>query len=89
MEVNLSPRFKRAYKKLPKSAQNDFDIKIALFTGNPRNPTLKTHKLKGNLQSCLSFYLRDGYRVLFEFENTHEINLLDIGPHDKYYSWKR
>lgn len=89
MEVNLSPRFKRVYKKLPKEVKNDFDSKISLFIGNPRNPTLKTHKLKGKLQSCLSFYLRDGYRVLFEFENTHEINLLDIGPHDKYYSWKR
>ncbi len=87
MKVNLSPRFKRAYKKLPLGIKDEFDKKVVLFIDDPKDPKLKTHKLKGKLQSCLSFYLCDGYRVLFEFSSTQTIDLLDIGPHDKYQEW--
>lgn len=54
---------------------------------NPENPKLKTHKLRGKLQNCLSFYLRDGYRVLFEYLGDQTVDLLDIGSHDKYQEW--
>jgi len=84
MQVNLSPRFKRAYKKLPAHIQDDFDEKIAIFLQNPDHPSLKTHKLKGRLQTCLSFRLRDGYRVLFEFPSLGVVDLLDVGSHDLY-----
>ena len=84
MQINLSPRFKRSYKKCPPHIQIDFDKKIALFMSDPYTPSLRTHKLKGNLQTCLSFYLKDGFRVLFEFGHSNSINLLDIGPHDIY-----
>ncbi len=46
--------------------------------------SLKTHRLKGKLQECLAFRLRDGYRVLFEFATLDIVNLLDIGSHDIY-----
>ncbi len=87
MQVRLSPKFKRSYKKLPADIQDDFDMKILLFMKNPNTPKLKTHKLKGKLQSCLSFHLRDGHRVLFEFSLDNSVDLLDIGPHDKYSQW--
>lgn len=89
MRINISPRFKRSYKKLSKKIKKDFDEKIDAFIKNPRNRKLRTHKLQGNLQSCLSFYLCDGNRVLFEFAGHDEVNLLDIGPHDKYAQWKK
>jgi addiction module RelE/StbE family toxin len=84
MQVNLSPRFKRSYKKCPSHIQIDFDKKVAKLIDDPYTPSLRTHKLRGNLQTCLSFYLKDGYRVLFEFTNSSSINLLDIGSHDIY-----
>ncbi|MDD5731329.1 MAG: type II toxin-antitoxin system mRNA interferase toxin, RelE/StbE family [Patescibacteria group bacterium] len=93
MKINLSHRFKRSYKKLPSNIKDDFDKRIALFIDNPKNPKLKVHKLKGRLQTCLSFYVQDGYRVLFDFsENNTEdkvVNLLDIGSHDKYRNWEK
>lgn len=89
MKINLSPRFKRSYKKLPSNIQDDFDKKIVLFANNPRDSKLASHKLKGRLQNCLSFYLIDGYRVLFEFRAKDEADLLDIGPHDKYKQWEK
>jgi addiction module RelE/StbE family toxin len=84
MFVNLSPRFKRSYKNLPRPVQTDFQTKIQIFIENPYHHALKTHKLKGRLQECLAFRLRDGYRVLFEFSSTDTVNLLDIGSHDVY-----
>lgn len=84
MEVNLSSHFKRSYKKLPDSIKEDFKTKIEIFIENPYHPSLKTHKLKGKWQQCLSFYLQDGYRVLFEFSGSNGVDLLDVGPHDIY-----
>lgn len=88
MKVNRSSRFKRTYKKLPPDIQNDFIDKIRLFTDNPQNPILRTHKLKGKLQECYAFYLKEGWRVLFDFTHNHEINLIAIGHHDSYKKWQ-
>lgn len=84
MKINLSPRFKRAYKKLPPHIQDDFDKKITLFIKNPNHSSLKIHRLKGKLQECLAFQLRDGYRVLFEFSKNDIVNLFNTGPHNIY-----
>lgn len=84
MRVNFSPRFKRAYKKLPSHIQDDFNKQIKVFIQDPNHPSLKTHKLKGHLQECLAFRLRDGDRVLFEFSSFDIVDLLDVGPHDIY-----
>lgn len=89
MKVNLSPRFKRGYKKVPQHIQSDFDKKISIFMKVPNHPSLKTHKLKGKLQECLAFRLKDGYRVLFEFSGPNTVDLLDIGPHDVYKRFQR
>ena len=89
MQVNLSSRFKRSYKKLPSHIQRDFDKKIVLFIENPYHLFLKTHKLKGKLQECLVFQLKDGYRVLFEFSGLDIVDLLEVGSHDVYKRFLR
>lgn len=88
MIINRSPRFKRSYQKLPVHIQESFITRIRLFAESPFHPQLKTHKLKGNLQECWAFELRDGFRVYFEFVTGSEINLLYTGPHDRYGRWK-
>ena len=89
MDVNLSSRFKRSYKKVPQRIQSDFDKKISIFIQTPDHPALKTHRLKGKLQECLAFRLKDGYRVLFEFSGSDTVDLLDIGSHDIYKRFRR
>lgn len=88
IKINLSSKFKRAYKKLPVHIQTDFDKKIKFFFVNPLDPKLKTHKLKGRLQSCQAFRLKNGFRVLFEFSSSDIVDLLSVGPHDLYEKWK-
>ncbi|MFH0755162.1 MAG: type II toxin-antitoxin system mRNA interferase toxin, RelE/StbE family [bacterium] len=86
--INRSSRFKRAYKHLPNNIKDDFDKKIIIFIKDPKDLRLRTHILKGKLQECLAFCLRDGFRVLFEFTGD-TINLLDVESHDKYKIWKK
>ena len=88
MKINVSSRFKRAYKKLPLRIQDDFNEKIKFFAKNPNDSILKTHKLKGKLQTCLAFRLRNGYRVLFEFSGKNSVDLRAVGQHDNYDKWK-
>lgn len=47
---------------------------------------LHNHKLSGNLGDYHAFYLRDGYRVLFDF-NKDIIILVNVGNHDSYKKW--
>lgn len=84
MFINFSPRFTRSYKKLSEHLKKDFDKKIAIFIKQPTHPSLHVHKLKGSLESCCAFSLRDGYRVLFEIPAPQTINLLQVGPHKIY-----
>lgn len=88
MEVRYSPRFKRSYQSLPPHIQESFDEQLVIFMQNSRDPRLGAHKLKGRLEECLAFMLRDGYRVLFEYARADAVNLLDVGPHDYYRRWQ-
>ena len=84
MQIHLSSRFKRAYKKLSRELREEFDEKIVVFVRDPHHPSLKTHKLHGKFQTCLAFRLRKGYRVFFEFSSSDSIDLLHVDPHDSY-----
>ncbi|MBU4332676.1 type II toxin-antitoxin system RelE/ParE family toxin [Patescibacteria group bacterium] len=88
MIVHREPRFIRAYQKLPDYIREDFDKKIIIFENNPGDPRLRTHKLGGKLRECFSFYLRDGFRVYFEFLGKSEVDLLYVGPHNGYRRWR-
>ncbi len=87
IKINRSLRFKRSFKKLPPQIQDDFDQKIKIFFSNPFHSSLHTHKLSGNLADYYGFYLRDGFRVLFDFEKPDLVFLVNIGSHDDYKKW--
>ena len=89
MRINSSSRFKRSYKKQPSHIQDDFDEKIRIFISNPFHPSLHTHKVSGNLADYYAFYLRDGYRVLFDFGEDGVVLLINIGSHNDYKKWSR
>lgn len=89
LTLHVASRFKRSFKKMPARIKEDFSVKIDLFQGDPFTPKLKTHKLQGNLDSYYAFYLKEGYRVLFEFEHDNNILLVNIGSHDDYSKWER
>ena len=87
--VLFSSRFRRSLRKLPSHIQRDFDKRFDVFKKYPFNPTLRTHNLHGSLEMYYAFYLRDGYRVLFEFVDEYTILLINIGSHGDYAHWEK
>ena len=85
--LHVSTRFKRSFKRMPAHIKDDFAIKIDQFKQHPFSKGLETHKLSGNLEEYYAFYLRNGFRVLFEFMGENEVLLVNIGSHNDYKKW--
>jgi len=80
--------FKRIYKK---KIKNDDELKkkfwnaIELFSNEPLNPRLRTHKLTGRLEGLWAFSVDYDCRIIFRFIEKSEVLLIDIGGHDEVY----
>ena len=89
LTIHPSARFKRSFQKHPLHIRKDFAEKIEIFRKHPFHPSLHSHKLSGNLEEYYAFYLRDGFRVLFDFDTSDVVLLVNIGSHDDYRKWAR
>jgi Uncharacterized protein conserved in bacteria len=58
---------------------------MELFSKNPFNPKLRTHKLTGRLEGLWAFSVAYDCRVIFRFLTKDEVLLIDIGGHDGVY----
>lgn len=76
--------FEDKFHSLPKDIQKIAARKIFLFEENPAHPSLRAHKLKGDLAHFRSFYVTKNYRVLFRFLEGNKVIYYDIGTHDIY-----
>jgi mRNA interferase YafQ len=54
------------------------------FASDPRDPLLRTHKLKGELGGYWAFTVDDDLCVLFRWEG-EEAFLVHLGSHDEVY----
>ena len=54
------------------------------FAADPRDPLLRTHKLRGALKGYWAFAVDDDLRVLFRWEGDLAI-LVHLGTHDEVY----
>ena len=76
-------------KKLIQLQKKDFVLfrkvgkKLTLFEVNQRHPSLRLHKLKGDLKNVWSLSITMDVRMLF-IENT-EYYFFDIGTHNQVY----
>ncbi len=67
-EVFFSSSFKRAFKKRiarQKDLEAKFWERMEIFTSDPFDPRLRTHKLSGKLNELWSFSLAYDLRVIF------------------------
>jgi mRNA interferase YafQ len=85
--------FKRAFKKLikknPQLQGRVLDI-LDLLENDPFTPSLKSHKLTGDLDGYWSCSVNYDCRIIFTFsqdEDSEEtlIILVDLGSHDEVY----
>jgi addiction module RelE/StbE family toxin len=93
MNIVWSPAFTRKVKRLVRQSpqMNEVIAKtLQQLAEDAYHPSLKTHKLKGNLDDVWSCSIDYSNRILFKFvptneENEEEIFLLTLGSHDDVY----
>ncbi len=88
IDIVWGPRFKRAYKRKIKQypeIKQQLSSALKLFIKDPFHPTLKTHKLGGQLKGNYAFSLGYDLRVVFQFLDKEEVLLETIGTHDEVY----
>ena len=93
MEVVWSSGFKRSFRKItnknPQLKNQIFKV-LRLLADDPFTPSLKSHKLTGDLAGLWSCSVAYDCRIIFnlsEDENLLEmvILLIDLGSHDEVY----
>ena len=80
--------FKKIYQKRVKSdsdLKKRFWISMRLFSKNPFDRRLRTHKLTGKLEGLWAFSVAYDCRVIFEFLSENEVLLVDVGSHEEVY----
>ena len=93
MKIGYTPKSLRSFKKLSRKnpqLRPIIEATLRLLSEDPFNPSLRTHKLGGDLSGIWSCSIDYDYRVLFEFVTQGEdeeeaILLLNMGSHDEVY----
>lgn len=88
IKVSFSSSFRRIFKKRIKGnteLESRFWAKLEIFTNNPFEPSLRTHKLSGKLNDLWSFSVGYDQRVIFYFTDGENAVFIDIGNHDEVY----
>lgn len=88
-----TPKSQRAFKRLIKrnpSLQKTIQQVLNQLICDPFHPSLRTHKLSGDLSDVWSCSIDYKFRILFEFMDDPDnpaqaILLLNLGSHDDVY----
>ncbi len=74
----------RRAKKLREPQASMLRAALRRFVADPRDPILRTHKLRGELRGYWAFSVDDDLRVLFRWDG--EICfLVNLGSHNEVY----
>ncbi len=84
MRLRTSSRFLRRAKKLREPQATMLRAALRRFAADPRDPLLRTHKLRGDLADYWSFSVDDDLRVLFRWDGDVAF-LVHLGTHDEVY----
>lgn len=84
MNVKITSRFEKNYKRLPKEIRAKAKEKEAIFRDNIFDKRLRTHKLKGDKKGVWAFWVKYDYRIKFIFISDNEVLFLSIGTHIIY-----
>lgn len=86
MTIYSTSSFQKKYQKLAakqRRLSQVVDDKIELFTVNPQHPSLRLHKLSGQLEQW-SISVKQDLRLIFQYVDDG-ILLVDLGSHDEVY----
>lgn len=85
IKIKYTKLFIKQYSKLNKALQKKVKSAILKFETNPKDPSLKAHKLSGRLSKFYSLSVDHNYRIVFEMnKKTGGVYLLKVGGHEIY-----
>lgn len=84
MRIIASTRFIRRTRKLHPPRDALLRAALRRFAADPRDPLLRTHKLKGELDAYWAFSVDDDLRVLFRWQGD-ACFLLTLSTHDEVH----
>ena len=84
MRVIASSSFLRRARKLRSPRSKLLRAALRRFEADPRDPLLRTHKLKGDLSDYWAFSVDDDLRVMFRWDGD-VCFLVSLGTHDEIY----
>ncbi len=84
MRITASTGFLRKAKKLREPQASMLRAALRRFEADPKDPLLRTHKLKGDLDAYWAFNVDDDLRVLFRWDGDAAF-LVSVGSHDQVY----
>ena len=84
MRITASTRFLRPARKLKPPRDELLRAVLRRFAADPKDPLLRTHKLKGDFGDYWAFRVDDDLRVLFRWEGD-ACFLVALGTHDEVY----
>ena len=87
MKIKYHKDFLKSYKKrikpYPKLA-SQFTSQLNKFINNPKDPSLRDHKLIGKKKSFRAFSVTGDIRIVYIITD-NEIWLYDVGSHNQVY----
>lgn len=84
MDIRVSSKFRKSYKKLPKNIKEKAKEKEQIFRVNPFDARIDTHKLHGKYKEYWAFTVINQYRIMFAFIGSDKVDFINIGTHDIY-----
>lgn len=84
IKILFTKPFLKQYNNLTGNMKEKVKEKIDIFKIDPKNPTLKTHKLNGKLTSFYSFSVDYSYRIVFDINKDGDFVFLKVGNHSIY-----
>jgi addiction module RelE/StbE family toxin len=89
LKIKSTRRYDRVLKKFAKKhpeLRNKYLSTLSLLQKNPRHPSLRLHKLHGQLEDYYSISLNMKYRIVLDFIIRDDVVILiDIGTYDGVY----
>ena len=87
MEITFSPevtKYVNEIKKKNPQLLKKISKQLGLFKENPEHPSLRTHKLQGNLSNSWSISIERNVRMIYCVSN-NKIVFFQMGTHDEVY----
>ena len=88
MKTKISPLVQKEIiniQRKDKKLANRIEKQILLFEENPKHPSLRVHKLTGNMNNIWSISVSMSIRMIYKLLDKESAYFIDIGTHEEVY----